>query len=86
MADTRVANPAYHVEVDQMILEYLLYHAIKSSLEQYAVGLNGHDFEVDDNSVKDGGRHDEDAPRLLTSFDGKCYNIWLGRPFSEMIT
>ena len=83
MADTRVANPTYQLEVDEMILEYLLYHAIKSSLEEYPVGINVHDFGVDDKSAKDGGRHGENAARLLAAFDGQCYNTWLDRQSSE---
>ena len=32
MADTRVANPEYQYDVDEMTVEYLLYKAIESHL------------------------------------------------------
>jgi hypothetical protein len=34
MTDTRRANPAYGAEVDEMIIEYMLYNTIKAHLDE----------------------------------------------------
>ena len=63
MSDTRRANAAYQLDVDGMIFDYLLYHAIKSQLELLTVESgNGH---VDP-------EHEliNTAERLLTTFSG----------------
>ena len=76
MADTRVANARYQLEVDEMILEYLLYHAIKSSLEEAAVGQNVPGNGGENDSVKDERRRREETTRLLAIFDGTFPDIY----------
>lgn len=35
MADTRCANPAYQLDVDEMTLEYLIYNTLKAHVEEW---------------------------------------------------
>jgi hypothetical protein len=61
MADTRCVNPEYQLDVDTMILEYLLYQAIRSSCKAPTINVqNG-------SSVPD----DSDTERMLHAFDGE---------------
>ena len=79
MADTRVANATYHLDVDEMILEYLLYHAIEYSLaDGPAVSQNINEQLPRVKWVKDGGRQREDATRLVAIFDGTVFSYPVG--------
>jgi hypothetical protein len=61
MADTRRVNPEYQLDVDVMILEYLLYQAIRSS------------WKAPSNSPQNGKStpDDTESERTSQAFDGE---------------
>lgn len=67
MADTRCANPAYQLDVDIMILEYVLYHAIKCQLAVLTPSAEA--GESPHTCVELQNRQGE-AARLVAVFDG----------------
>ena len=79
MADTRVANAIYQLEVDEMILEYLLYHAIKSSLaDGPAVSQDVSQHSRGSKLVEDAVGLRANVTRPLAIFDGRVSHIWPG--------
>ena len=57
--DTRCADPDLQLDVDFMILEYTLYHAVEERLQSLHVVLQGADAQA----------HEHNASRLLRIFD-----------------
>ena len=76
MADTRCVNPAYQLDIDVMILEHLLYHAIRAQFESLRPRYEkqtGHDND----EIPFRGRERE-AERLLHAFDSKYILTFFG--------
>lgn len=79
MADTRCADPEYQLDVDIMMLEYLLYHATKA---YFRALQNSHGMEsmTDDDNTNDeeDDSHDlEEASRGMNMFNGKCVSMMM---------
>ena len=70
MADTRCVDPEYQLDVDVMMLEYLLHHAIQAQLRALqqlsASGQNG----TRDFALHDSKNRLSDAKKLTRAFDG----------------
>jgi hypothetical protein len=67
MADTRCANPAYQLEVDEMVLEYLVYNTLKAHIDEWNPDYH--------NATKPNGHRLEKASKLLSTLDSE----WKGR-------
>lgn len=69
MADTRIANPEYKLEVDTLILEYTLFKAIEKSIAaiEYAVIPVSQESEM----VSDDHQELIEAMELVEAFDGR---------------
>lgn len=63
MAETRCANPEYQVDVDVMMIDYALYHAIDAKLRSLKVSLTGNRSERE--------AANETADSLVRNFDSK---------------
>jgi hypothetical protein len=63
MADTRCANPAYQLEVDEMVLEYLVYNTLKAHIDEW-----NPDYR---NATKPNGHRVEKASKLLSTLDSE---------------
>ena len=79
MADTRCANPEYQLDVDVMILEHLLYHAVRAQFdalraesEKQDLG-NAHEQSLETSSGS--------ANHLLYAFDCECVAESQGLPW-----
>ena len=69
MADTRCVNPEYQLDVDVLILEYLLYNAIRA---QFKVLRPRYEAEIEVIAGEPAFDIDKtEAERLLCAFDGK---------------
>jgi hypothetical protein len=74
MADTRCANPAYQLEVDEMVLEYLVYNTLKAHIDEW-----NPDYR---NATKPNGHRVEKASKLLSTLDSE----WKGRCSRQLLT
>lgn len=73
MTDTRCVNPEYQLDVDVMILEYLLYHAIRAQFDALRLkDENGQHVSIDADKADD---RIPEAQRLLKTFDCEPFSI-----------
>lgn len=63
MADTRCANPAYQLEADEMVLEYLVYNTLKAHIDEW-----NPDYR---NTARSSGHKVEKASKLLSTLDSE---------------
>ena len=73
MAQIRCADPAYQLDVDIMMLEYTLHHALRAQFDALFIILAGHERSNDGNgdNLRDGHEVLKTAKMLLQTFDGK---------------
>jgi hypothetical protein len=71
MADTRRANPELQLDVDELMLEYLVYNTLTACIKDWNPGYrheSGGDRNGDDTASK------ARAPTLLAILDSELYN------------
>jgi len=71
MAETRCANPEYQLEVDELMLDYLLYQCIKAHIDEFRARPIEHHAEAEEL-----GQSRDASTRLLQIFDSMFLRPW----------
>lgn len=74
MADTRCANPEYQLDVDVMMVEYVVYKAVEAQLKLLR------SLTLTERVLADGihdlaASHAQEAICLVELYDSKCHHI-----------
>lgn len=73
MADTRCANPEYQLDVDVMIVEYIVYKAVEAQLKLFR-SLTTAESVLADGADDLATSHTQEAVCLIELHDSKCHH------------